>query len=125
MSSASAVRTQSLGEEIGNAVSHGLGVLLAIASLPILVMQALRGGGPADVVGASLFSGTAIVLYLVSTLYHALPAGRAKALFVRLDHAAIFLFIAGSQGSTERVPAGRVRTRRGSGQGASRRAYFP
>ena len=96
MSSASAVRTQSLGEEIGNAVSHGLGVLLAIASLPILVMQALRGGGPADVVGASLFSGTAIVLYLVSTLYHALPAGRAKALFVRLDHAAIFLFIAGS-----------------------------
>jgi hemolysin III len=86
-------RPQTLGEEIANAISHGLGFLLAAASLPVLVLQA---GGAAQVVGASVFSGTMMLLYLVSTLYHALPAGRAKRWFNRLDHAAIFVFIAGS-----------------------------
>jgi hemolysin III len=89
-------RAQTLGEELANALSHGLGCLLALASLPILVQHALRDGGAANVVAASLFSGTMILLYLVSTLYHALPAGRAKAWFNRLDHAAIYVFIAGS-----------------------------
>lgn len=83
-------------EELFNALSHGLGLLLAIASLPILVYSAAQKGQAAAVVGASLFAGTAIVLYLISTLYHALPIGRAKAWFNRLDHAAIYLFIAGS-----------------------------
>ncbi|MET0540128.1 MAG: hemolysin III family protein [Variovorax sp.] len=89
-------RIQTFGEEIANATSHGLGLLLAVASLPILVYHAAVNGQAANVVGASLFAGTAIVLYLVSTLYHALPAGRAKVLLNRLDHAAIYLFIAGS-----------------------------
>ncbi|MES2531381.1 MAG: hemolysin III family protein [Pseudomonadota bacterium] len=89
-------RIQTLGEEIANAISHGLGLALAIASLPILVYSAAVHGQAANVVGACLFAGTAIVLYLVSTLYHALPAGRAKLLLNRLDHAAIYLFIAGS-----------------------------
>ena len=89
-------RTQTLGEEIANALSHGLGFLLALASLPILVNDAARRGGAASVVGASLFAGTAMVLYLVSALYHALPAGAAKRWFNRFDHASIFLFIAGS-----------------------------
>lgn len=91
-----AERAQSLGEEIANAVSHGIGFLLAVASLPILVFVAAQNGGVADIVGASLFAGTMIVLYLVSTLYHALPAGRAKQWFNRFDHAAIYVFIAGS-----------------------------
>ena len=89
-------RAQSLGEEIANAISHGLGALLSIAALPILVHAAALRGGAADVVAASLFAGTAILLYLVSTVYHALPAGRAKAWLNRMDHAAIYLFIAGS-----------------------------
>lgn len=89
-------RDQTLGEEIANALSHGLGLLLAVASLPILVNHAARHGNAANVLGASLFAGTAIVLYLVSTLYHALPAGTAKAWFNRFDHASIYLFIAGS-----------------------------
>src|SRR3982751_2828822 len=89
-------RDQTLGEEIANAASHGLGLVLAIAALPILVYNATQRGPAAGVVGACLFAGTAIVLYLVSTLYHALPAGRAKLLFNRFDHAAIYLFIAGS-----------------------------
>jgi hemolysin III len=83
-------------EELFNALSHGLGLVLAIASLPILVYSASQKGQAAGVVGACLFAGTAIVLYLISTLYHALPMGRAKAWFNRLDHAAIYLFIAGS-----------------------------
>lgn len=86
-------RPQSTGEEIANALSHGLGFALAVASLPILVQHAV---GPAAVVGASLFAGTMMLLYGISTLYHALPAGRAKHWFNRLDHAAIFVFIAGS-----------------------------
>ena len=90
------VRDQTLGEEIANSLSHGIGCLLATASLPILVHQAAMRGGAADIVGASLFAGSAIVLYLVSALYHALPAGAAKRWLNRLDHAAIYLFIAGS-----------------------------
>jgi hemolysin III len=89
-------RPQSLGEEIANALTHGLGFLLAVASLPILVWQAQRAGGAADVVGAAVFAGTMMLLYGVSALYHALPAGTAKRWFQRLDHAAIYLFIAGS-----------------------------
>ncbi|MBI5279036.1 MAG: hemolysin III family protein [Burkholderiales bacterium] len=90
------LREQTLGEELANALSHGLGLVLAVAALPILVQHAALRGSAADVVGASLFGGTAIVLYLVSTLYHALPAGAAKSWFNRLDHASIYLFIAGS-----------------------------
>jgi hemolysin III len=89
-------RPQTLGEEIANAISHGLGCLLAIASLPILVYYAAQRGGAVNVVAASVFAGTAIVLYLVSALYHAVPAGTAKRWLGRLDHAAIYVFIAGS-----------------------------
>jgi hemolysin III len=89
-------RTQTPGEEVANAISHGLGLALALAALPILVVAAAQRGGAAEVAAASLFTGTMALLYLVSTLYHALPAGRAKAWLQRLDHAAIYLFIAGS-----------------------------
>ena len=89
-------RPQTLGEEIANAVSHGIGVLLAIASLPILVHQAALRGSATDVVGASVFAATMILLYAVSALYHAVPASRAKVWLNRFDHAAIYVFIAGS-----------------------------
>ncbi len=93
-------RPQTLGEEIANAISHGLGALLAMAALPILVSRALNHGSTADVVAAAVFACTGILLYGVSTLYHALPAslaqGRIKSWLMRLDHAAIYVFIAGS-----------------------------
>jgi hemolysin III len=89
-------RHQSTGEEIANSLSHGFGFLLALAALPVLVHAAAQRGGAADVVAASLFAGTMILLYGVSTLYHALPGGRGKVWLNRLDHASIFLFIAGS-----------------------------
>jgi hemolysin III len=89
-------RPQTTGEEVANAVSHGMGCLLAIASLPILVHQAGARGGAVDVVAASVFAGTAILMYLVSAVYHTAPAGAVKHWLGRMDHAAIYLFIAGS-----------------------------
>ena len=88
-------RPQGLGEEIANSVSHGMALLAAIAAVPFLIGAASRFG-TANVVGASVFSATMVLLYFVSTLYHALPAGRAKRVFMKLDHSAIYVFIAGS-----------------------------
>jgi hemolysin III len=88
-------RPQCLGEEIANSVSHGLALIAAIAAMPFLIVAASEFGA-ANVVGASVFSATMVLLYLVSTLYHALPAGRAKRVFMKLDHGAIYVFIAGS-----------------------------
>jgi hemolysin III len=89
-------REQSFGEEVANSVSHGAALLAAVVAVPYLVVATARSGGAANVVGACVFAATMLLLYLASTLYHALPAGRAKRLFFRLDHGAIFLFIAGS-----------------------------
>ncbi len=88
--------TQSIGEEIANSVSHGIGLMGAIAAVPILVVAAAKQGDVAGIVGASVFGATMVLLYLTSTLYHALPTSKAKSLFQILDHAAIFLLIAGT-----------------------------
>lgn len=89
-------RASTSGEEIANSISHGLGLLLAIAGLPLLVVDALQRDGTLPVLGAAVFGSSAILLYLASTLYHAIPHARAKALLRRLDHAAIYLLIAGT-----------------------------
>ncbi len=88
-------RDQSPGEEIANSVSHGVALLAALALVPFL-LQAAWQHTAASVVGASVFAATMVLLYFTSTLYHALPAGRAKRVFLKLDHSAIYLFIAGS-----------------------------
>ena len=89
-------RPQSLGEEIANSVSHGIGLLGALAAFPILVMAAVNRGDLAGIVGASVFATTMVLLYLASTLFHALPPNRAKRVFQILDHSAIYLLIAGT-----------------------------
>lgn len=89
-------RTQSLGEEIANSVSHGVGLLAAVAAVPVLVVAAVERGGAAGIVGASIFAATMVLLYLTSTLYHALPRNRAKRVFRILDHGAIYLLITGT-----------------------------
>lgn len=89
-------RTQSLGEEIANSVSHGVALLAAVAAVPVLVVAASQRGGAAGIVGASIFAATMVLLYLTSTLYHALPLNRAKRVFRVLDHGAIYLLIAGT-----------------------------
>ena len=89
-------RSQTPAEELANAISHGVGVALAIATLPLLVWFANRHGSAADITAAVLFGASMVLLYGTSTLYHALRPGRAKRWFQRLDHAAIYVFIAGS-----------------------------
>lgn len=89
-------RPQSLGEEIANSVSHGIGLLAALVAFPVVVTAALNRGDPAGIVGASVFASTMVLLYLASTLFHALPPNRAKRVFQILDHSAIYLLIAGT-----------------------------
>jgi len=89
-------RPQSFGEEIANSVSHGVGLLAAGSAIPVLVSSAVRRGSVAGIVGASVFAATVVLLYLTSTLYHALPRNRAKQVFRVLDHSAIFFLIAGT-----------------------------
>lgn len=88
-------RPQSLGEEIANSVSHGVALVAAIVGAPVLI-GAARDFGAANVVGASVFAATMILLYLTSTIYHAIRPGRLKRVFRKLDHSAIYFFIAGS-----------------------------
>ena len=92
----SSSRCSTPGEEIANSISHGLGLLLAIAGLPLLILHALDKGNPLAVVAAAVFGSSAILLYLASTLYHAVSHERAKELLQRLDYGAIYLLIAGT-----------------------------
>ena len=70
--------------------------MAGLAAAPWLVLAGVRRDGAAGAVGASVFAATVVLLYLASTLYHALPAGRAKRVFRILDHSAIYLLIAGT-----------------------------
>jgi hemolysin III len=88
--------TLSAGEEIANSISHGLGLILALIALPILVLSAMRIGSTHFMVGAGVFGGTVVLLYLASTLYHSISHEAAKKLFRLFDHSAIFLLIAGT-----------------------------
>jgi len=92
----SSARVQSLGEELANSLSHGGALLAAIAALPVLVVSAVDRGDATNVVAAAIFGTTMVLLYLSSTLYHALPDGRAKRVFRIFDHASIYLLIAGT-----------------------------
>jgi len=88
-------RLQSPGEEIANSVSHGVGLLAALAATPLL-LHAARLGNRLDFAGAIVYAATLLLLYLASTLYHALPPSGAKRLFRAFDHSAVFLLIAGT-----------------------------
>jgi hemolysin III len=89
-------REPSAAEELANSVSHGLGLIASLGAAAILLTAASRGGGASSVVGAAVFAATMVCLYLASTLYHLLSHQRAKGFFRLLDHAAIFLLIAGT-----------------------------
>lgn len=89
-------RPQSLGEEIANSVSHGMALVAATAAVPVLVMASARHGTAVNIAATSVFAATMVLLYAASVLYHAIPHAAAKRLFRKLDHGAIFLFIAGS-----------------------------
>lgn len=84
----------SLGEEIFSAVSHGAAALFGVAVLAVLLVFCEKT--PRTVSSVSVYGGTMILLYTVSTLYHALGVNRAKRVFRVLDHCTIFLLIAGT-----------------------------
>jgi hemolysin III len=90
------VQAYSPGEEVANAVSHGLGFLVTLAATPWLIRAALERGTMATVVGVGVFATTLMLMFMTSTLYHALPHPRAKPILRLLDHNAIFLLIAGT-----------------------------
>ena len=96
LSHSASKRPQSRGEERANSLSHGLGLFAALVATPYLIQHAIRHGDTRFLVGASIFAATMVLLYLASTVYHALPPGRAKRVFRTIEHAAIYLLIAGS-----------------------------
>ncbi len=85
-------------EEFVHALTHGIGAVLAIATLVALVVFAAMGGSALHAAVASVFGASLTLVYVASSLYHAIPPSRrrAKALFRILDHAAIHLLIAGT-----------------------------
>lgn len=90
--------TLTLGEEIANSVTHGVGALLSIASLAAMIVIAAgrpQGRGAA-IAACAVYGASLLLLYLCSTLYHAITNRRAKRIFRILDHASIYLLIAGT-----------------------------
>ena len=89
-------RPQTLGEEIANSLTHGVGLALSIAGLVLLVVRAVALGDTWVIVACAVYGTTLVLLYLASTLYHSFARTRAGDVFRRIDHAAIYLLIAGT-----------------------------
>lgn len=89
-------RSQSLGEEIANSITHGIGAGLSLAGLVVLVVIASLKGDPWKIVSYSIYGTTLFSLYLLSTLYHGFIHPKVKNVFRVLDHSAIYLLIAGT-----------------------------
>ncbi|MFT4414117.1 PAQR family membrane homeostasis protein TrhA [Fredinandcohnia humi] len=89
-------RQETLKEEIANAITHGLGVLLSIPALVMLIVFAVKYGDAWHIVSFSIFGSTMFLLYLFSTLLHSITHPKAKKVFAILDHSAIYLLIAGT-----------------------------
>ena len=83
-------------EELANTLTHGLGLGASLVGLPVLVVAGIARNDPWQVVSGAIYGSMLIVLYTASTLYHGLPPCRAKQICRFLDHAAIFLLIAGT-----------------------------
>ena len=89
-------RAWTLGEEVAHSVTHGIGLLAAVAGLVVLLMLAAATRDPWRITACSVYASTLVLLYAASTLYHALSATRARRILRVLDHSAIFLLIAGT-----------------------------
>lgn len=86
----------SLGEELVNSISHGIGALLSIAALVLCVVISAMHGNPTAVVASSIYGSSLIILYTMSTLYHSFKVNNAKRVFQIIDHCSIFLLISGT-----------------------------
>jgi len=89
-------RPLSLGEEIANSVTHGIGLALSLTGVPFLLLAGAEHHDRSQIVGYGVFALTLVVLYGASTAYHALRPSRLKDIFRVLDHSAIYLLIAGT-----------------------------
>jgi hemolysin III len=89
-------RQYSVGEEIANATSHGVGALCSLVAIVLLAMQAVRDGGGTLLVASLVFGVSLLLEYLFSTLYHAIQPQGAKRVLRMFDHSAIYLLIAGT-----------------------------
>lgn len=85
-----------LGEEIANGITHGIGVIFGIVSLVVLLMLSIESGNTVAIVAFSIYGACFILMYLCSTLYHSITNEKAKKILRVFDHSSIFLFIAGS-----------------------------
>ena len=89
-------RKYTLGEELFNAITHGIGALLSVAGCVILLVRCHQLGDGVAVVSSAIYGTTLIILYTMSTLYHALANEKEKAVFRVFDHVTIYLLIAGT-----------------------------
>ncbi|MEJ2766764.1 hemolysin III family protein [Photobacterium sp. MCCC 1A19761] len=98
MSKQMAARAEySVAEEVANSISHGLGMIFGIVGLVLLLNQAIDAGADGlSITSLSIYGSSMILLYLASTLYHAIPFERAKRALKTFDHCAIYLLIAGT-----------------------------
>ncbi len=84
------------GEEIANAITHGIGAVLSIVGLTLLIVLSSLEGTPWHVISFTIYGVTMLLLYVSSTLVHSFPEGKVKDLFEIFDHSSIYLFIAGT-----------------------------
>lgn len=89
-------RHQTFGEELANSITHGVGFFASLAAIPVLALAASRHGDTLRLIGGVTFAISAAILFGASSLYHALPASTAKRVFRVLDHAGIYVLIAGT-----------------------------
>jgi channel protein, hemolysin III family len=92
----SSTRILSAGEELANAITHGVGLALSLVAAPVLIVSAAATADRWRIVAASVYAATLIALYVASTLYHSARRPELKALLRRVDHSAIYLLIAGT-----------------------------
>lgn len=85
-----------VGEEIFNSVTHGVGAILALIGGGVVVTLAAVYGGTREVVACTIYAVSLVLLYAMSTLYHAFPFPRVKHVFRIFDHSSVFLLIAGT-----------------------------
>ncbi len=99
-----AVKRYTLGEEIFNSVSHGIGGGLSVAGTVVLIVIAAVHSNAWGVVSSAIFGASLIILYTMSTLYHAITNPTAKKFFRIMDHNTIFFLIAGTYTPITLVP---------------------
>ncbi len=84
------------GEEIFNSISHGVGVIFSIVALTLMIVFAAIYGNAWQVISVAIYGATLVILYTMSTLYHAFTNRKVKSIFQIFDHSSIYLLIAGT-----------------------------